>query len=159
MAVAVPQPNRMAWRHAIELGGRRQPLEAGVVESLGTHPRSGREPRCRAAHGREHRGHRIERCEVQVGGTGRERVEVEVRIEEAGHDRRAAHVDPLGAGPGEGSHLGAAAHGHHPPITHRDRLRHRAAGVEGQHPCPFDEPVGARQSEDGSGFASFTFIS
>jgi hypothetical protein len=83
-------------------------------------------------------------------------------IDEPQH-RRPPAVDALGPRAGERAELRRGAEGEDATAADGDRLGDRPARVERQHPRVLEEPVGAgrsgRQSEDGSGFASFTFIS
>ena len=80
-------------------------------------------------------------------------------VDQAGQNGRAATVDPFRPGVRETAELAASAEREDATAADRDRVRHRPARIERHDPRVLEQPVGARQSDEGSGFASFTFIS
>jgi hypothetical protein len=90
---------------------------------------------------------------------GGEREEMEMRIDEAREHDRATTVDALDVPPGERPEHGAVTDRENAAGTDGDRTRGGRVPIEGHHPRPIEEPVRGAQSEDGSGFASLTFIS
>jgi hypothetical protein len=87
------------------------------------------------------------------------RKEVQVRIDQPRQHGRSSTVDALGPGTdtvAQGSARGAELED--PSRPHRDRAGGRPV-AERPDAGVLEEPVGAGQSEEGSGFASFTFIS
>ena len=82
-----------------------------------------------------------------------------MRVDETGKDRRAAAVHALRAAAGERLDLGPRPDRHHPPAGDGERRGPRTTRVERRHPRVLEQPVGGGQSDDGSGLASFSFIS
>jgi hypothetical protein len=99
------------------------------------------------------------RLAIQVRRARCEAEEVQVRIDQTGEHRRAAAVEPLGGGTREGPHVRRRPERQHTSAADGERARDRAVRVEGQDAGVLQQPVGARQSEDGRGLASLTFIS
>jgi len=157
MPAPVPEPHRIRGRRALELVRGGETTEPCVVGAFRAEPRARRQPT------RPHRDGGQQRVDVggfravEVRVTRRQREEVQVRIDQAGQDRRAAAVDALGP------RAGGARRG--PPIADRDdacaddreRRRLRASWDAGANARVLEEEAG--QSDDGSGFASLSFIS
>src|SRR5439155_3719136 len=99
------------------------------------------------------------RATVEVRAPRGEREEMEMRIDQSGEHGGPLAVDAFRPPTGEPSEGGTRAHGEHPSAAHGDRLGEGARRVQGHDPRVLEEPRGTAQSDDGSGFASLTFIS
>jgi len=159
MPAPVAEADGVAGRGHLELGRRGQAAEAHLIDALAAHPRVRGQRRRAPPDQREELLHAARRRAVEVHPARGQGEEVEVRIDQPGQHRRAPAVDPLGGGSGEPVEARRRAQREHPPAAHRDRLRDGPARVEGHDPRVLEQPVGTIQSEDGSGFASLTFIS
>jgi hypothetical protein len=159
MSAPVAEADRVAGRGRLELARRRQAAEAHLVQALAAYPGARGQLRRAPPDQREQLLHAARRRTVEVHPARGQGEEMEVRIDEAGQHGRAPAVDPLGGGRGERPDARRRAQREHSPGADRDRLRDPPPRVEGHDPRVLEEPVGTVQSEDGSGFASLTFIS
>ena len=153
----MPEAHRIPRGGALELLRRRQPAEPRIVGAFRAQPHARRQRRrVRRELGQERIDvGRVRTVEVRVARGERE--EMQVRIDQARQDRRAGAVDPLRP------RARRARRG--PPIADRDdtraddrqRRRVRASRDAGTNARVLEEVAG--QSDDGSGFASLSFIS
>ena len=92
---------------------------------------------------------------------GRQREEMEMRVDQPGENGRAATVDPLGARTDQIAQLGPRSDSEDGSVPERDGTCRRPTRIERDDPRVLEQPVCAAraQSDEGSGLASFTFIS
>ena len=165
MAAPVAKADRPAAAGGVELGGGREPSEPYLVQALAPHPGAGgetpRPPGNRGQQVLDGSDARFAAVEVRLArGKGEK---VEMRIDETGQNRRASAVDLLRARTSEAAERAARAEREDAALTDRDRCRPGPPRIERQHAGVLEEPVGVdrppAQSDEGRGFASFTFIS
>ena len=82
-----------------------------------------------------------------------------MRVDEPREDGRPAAVEAFGAPAGEPGHLDPRADRQDAPADNGERGGGGSMRVERHDPRVLEQPVGGGQSEEGSGFASFSFIS
>jgi hypothetical protein len=153
------KPDETTGRHSFQLVGARESREAPLVEPFAADPPAGGKlPRPRRDF-REKRRDTPHLAEVELGVAGGQREEMEVRIDEAREERRAAAVEALDARPDEAAEIRRASDRLHAAGADHEARGDGARRVERQDPGVLEEPVGGRQSDEGSGFASFSFIS
>src|SRR5262249_3110761 len=96
---------------------------------------------------------------VEMPAAGGQREEVQVWIDQPREERSAAAVHAASRAAGDAPDVRTAADRKHSAITYRDGGRPRDGRVERHDPRVRANTGGVRQSEDGSGFASFSFMS
>jgi hypothetical protein len=146
-------------RGGVQLRGGGEPAEERFVESFTADPVPVVRPGRARAHRRQHVGHPAERGAVEMRLARGEREEMEVRIDQTGKHRRPRAVDATARATGHAAHVGRASDRQDAAAADRDRACRRRTGVECHDPGALEYPGIVRQSDDGSGFASLSFIS
>jgi len=159
VTAAMAQADGTPARGRLEFRCRRQAPEARLVQPLTTQPCTRGQALGARAHGGEELPDARDGRAVEVHVPGGHGEEMEVGIDQPRNHGGAAAVEHFRVPPDEPAERSAGADTEHPATADGDRLRDRLARVERHDPRIVEEPGGRRQSEDGSGFASFTFIS
>jgi len=155
----MPETNRAPPRGRVELGGGRQAIELRIVERLATHPRFRWENPRAFADGGHDVGGGAKAVALEIRVPGREREEMQMRIDQPGQDDGAPAVDALGPRADEPAQVTTGPEREDAIAAERDRAGERPPRVERDDAGVLEQPGRRRQSDDGSGFASFTFIS
>jgi hypothetical protein len=151
----------MPESRTLQLGRRRETTEPRFVEAVAAYPGVGGQPARRGANGGEQRRDILERGAVEMRVPCRQREEMEMGVDQPREDGRAAAVDALGARSHEIAQIASGPDAEDRPAPERDGTCRGPTRIERDDPCVLEQPVcGANaQSDEGSGLASFTFIS
>ena len=155
----MPEPHRRLGRRSIELGGRWQAAEPRLVESLTTQPRARREASRAHADRRQELLDAPERPAVEMRFSGGERQQVQMRVDDPGQQRRTPAVEAADGASCGAPDVSRPPDCQHAAAAHGDGARTRCGGVQRHDPRVLENAGLVRQSDDGSGFASLSFIS
>jgi len=151
----------MVRRGGLELACRREAAEAPLIEPLAAQPDTPRKLTGPGTHRIQQTGDVADARPraVEVRRARGEGMEVEMRVDEPREDGRPPAVEALGPTAGEPRDLGLRADRQDAPAGDGERGGGGSVRVERHDPRVLEQPVGGGQSEEGSGFASFSFIS